>query len=33
MRIISYEPLWEKLVDVKINLTELAEKAGFSRYL
>ena len=31
MRIISYDPLWKKLVDAKINRTELAEKAGFSR--
>ena len=27
MRIISYDPLWKKLVDAKINRTELAEKA------
>lgn len=31
MRIISYDPLWKKLVDARINRTELAEKAGFSR--
>jgi DNA (cytosine-5)-methyltransferase 1 len=31
MRGISYDPLWKKLVDVKLNRTELAEKAGFSR--
>ena len=31
MRIISYDPLWKKLVDAKINRTELAEKAGLSR--
>ena len=31
MRVISYDPLWKKLVDVKLNRTELAEKAGCSR--
>lgn len=31
MRKISYDPLWKKLIDVKVNRTELAEKAGFSR--
>jgi len=31
MRVISYDPLWKKLVDVKINRTELAEKASISR--
>ena len=31
MRTISYDPLWKKLVDAKLNRTELAEKAGFSR--
>lgn len=31
MRIISCDPLWKKLVDAKINRTESAEKAGFSR--
>ncbi len=31
MRVISYDPLWKKLVDAKVNRTELAEKAGFSR--
>ncbi len=31
MRKISYDPLWKKLVDVKINKSELAEKAGVSR--
>lgn len=28
---LSYDPLWKKLVDVKLTRTELAEKAGFSR--
>ena len=31
MRFFSCDPLWKKLVDVKLNRTELAEKAGFSR--
>ena len=31
MRKISYDPLWKKLVDEKINKSELAEKAGVSR--
>ena len=31
MRSISYDPLWKKLIDTKLNRTELAEKAGFSR--
>ncbi len=31
MRKISYAPLMKKLVDVKMNRTELAEKAGISR--
>ena len=31
MRTISYDPLWKKLVDAKMNRTDLAEKAGFSR--
>ena len=31
MRKISYDPLWKKLVDVKINKSELAEKARVSR--
>lgn len=31
IRTISYDPLWKKLVDVKMKRTELAEKAGFSR--
>lgn len=31
MRRISYDPLWKKLIDVKITKTELAEKAGIAR--
>ena len=31
MREISYDPLWKKLIDVKMSKIELAEKAGFSR--
>ena len=31
MREISYDPLWKKLVDVKMNKSELAEKAGIGR--
>ena len=31
MRKISYDPLWKKLIDVKLTKTELAEKAGISR--
>lgn len=31
MRKISYDPLWKKLVDVKMTKTELAERAGVSR--
>ena len=31
MRIISYNPLWKKLIDLKLTKTELAEKAGISR--
>lgn len=31
MRTVSYDPLWKKLVDVKMNKTELAEKAGIAR--
>ena len=27
----SYDPLWKKLIDVKMNKTELAEKAGIAR--
>ena len=30
-RAISYDPLWKKLVDVKLNKSELAEKAGIGR--
>lgn len=31
MRKISYDPLMKKLVDAKMNRTELAEKAGIAR--
>ena len=31
MRTLSYDPLWKKLIDVKMNKTELAEKAGIAR--
>ena len=31
MRRISYDPLFKKLVDVKMNRTELAKKAGISK--
>lgn len=31
MRKISYDPLFKKLVDVKMNRTELAKKAGISK--
>ncbi len=31
MRKISYDPLMKKLVDVKMNRTELAKKAGISK--
>ena len=31
MRTISYNPLWKKLIDLKLTKTELAEKAGISR--
>lgn len=31
MRALSYDPLWKKLIDVKMNKTELAEKAGIAR--
>ena len=31
MRTVSYDPFWKKLVDVKMNKTELAEKAGIAR--
>ena len=30
-RAISYDPLWKKLVDAKLNKSELAEKAGIGR--
>jgi DNA-binding Xre family transcriptional regulator len=31
MRKISYDPLFKKLVDVKMNRTELSKKAGISK--
>lgn len=31
MRKISYNPLWKKLIDLKLTKTELAEKSGISR--
>ena len=31
MRSISYNPLWKKLIDLKMSKVELAEKAGISR--
>ena len=31
MRTVSYDPLWKKLIDVKMNKTELAEKTGIAR--
>lgn len=31
MRTVSYDLLWKKLIDVKMNKTELAEKAGIAR--
>lgn len=31
MRQISFDPLWKKLVDAKINRSELAEKAEIGR--
>ena len=31
MRKLSYDPLWKKLIDLKMTKTELAEKAGISR--
>lgn len=31
MRKLSYDPLWKKLVDLKMTKTELAEKAKISR--
>ena len=29
MRIISYDPIWRKLVDAKVNKTELTERLDF----
>ena len=31
MRSISYNPLWKKLIDLKMSKAELADKAGISR--
>ena len=31
MRNISYDPLWKKLIDLKMTKTELAERVGISR--
>lgn len=31
MRNLSYNPLWKKLIDLKMSKTEPAEKAGISR--
>lgn len=31
MRKISYNPLWKKLIDLKMTKTEMAEKAKISR--
>ena len=31
LRKITYNPLWKKLIDLKMTKTELAEKAGISR--
>ena len=28
---ISYDPLWKKLIDLKITKTELCERAGISK--
>ena len=31
MRNLSYDPLWKKLIDLKMKKTELAERVGISR--
>ena len=31
MRELSYDPLWKKLIDLRMKKTELAKKAGISR--
>lgn len=31
MRELSYNPLWKRLIDLKMTKTDLAEKAGISR--
>ena len=28
---ISYDPLWKKLIDLKFSKTEMAEKCGISK--
>ena len=28
---ISYDPLWKKLIDLKLSKTQMAEKAGISK--
>lgn len=30
-RKLSYDPLWKKLIDLKMTKTDLAKKAGISR--
>lgn len=31
MRNLSFDPLWKKLIDLKMTKTELAERTGISR--
>ena len=31
MKKISYDPLWKKLIDAKMNKTEMADKAGIGK--
>ena len=31
MRRLSYDPLWKKLIDLRMTKTDLAKKAGISR--
>lgn len=31
MRTISYDPLWKKLIDLKLSKSDLAKKAGLSK--
>lgn len=28
---ISYDPLWKKLIDLKLSKTQMAEKTGISK--